>query len=254
MRKILRALELDRSIIMEGQPGVGKTSLIEKLAHLLGKTFYRVNLSEQTDLIDLLGSDVPVGNSSLFEWADGLLLRAMKEGAWFMLDELNLASQSVLEGLNSILDHRGSIYISELDKVVTKHPNFRLFGSQNPMTMGAGRKGLPHSFLSRFSRIWLEVLPDKSLKGIIGGLYGLYGEDKTGRANLEKRMLVEFFFEVKKVIESKCGVVWEFNLRDLHRIFEYLMVKEQSLSSETNFDEIFSKEIDYICDIIVFKR
>jgi len=80
---------------MEGPPGVGKTSLIEKLAQLLGKKFYRVNLSEQTDLIDLLGSDVPVGNSSLFEWADGLLLRAMKEGAWFMLDELNLASQSV---------------------------------------------------------------------------------------------------------------------------------------------------------------
>jgi len=63
-----------------------------------------------------------------------------------MLDELNLASQSVLEGLNSILDHRGSIYISELDQTVVKHSDFRLFGSQNPITMGAGRKGLPHSF------------------------------------------------------------------------------------------------------------
>ncbi len=33
-----------------------------------------------------------------------------------LLDELNLASQSVLEGLNACLDHRGTVYIPEIDK------------------------------------------------------------------------------------------------------------------------------------------
>ena len=249
MRKQLRALELERSIIMEGQPGVGKTSLIEKLAEILGVKLYRVNLSEQTDLIDLLGSDVPVEGSSLFEWADGLLLKAMKEGAWFMLDELNLASQSVLEGLNSILDHRGAIYLTELDRVVVKNPGFRLFGSQNPMTMGAGRKGLPYSFLSRFSRIWLSTLPDVSLKKIITSIYNIGVGDNLAENDLEgeKIKLVDYFFEVKKIIEEKVGLVWEFNQRDLHRIFEYLN------SQDLTFDK-FIAEVDYICDIIIHKR
>ena len=40
---------------------------------------------------------------------DGPLLRALKGGAWVLLDELNLASQSVLEGLNAVLDHREEV-------------------------------------------------------------------------------------------------------------------------------------------------
>ena len=40
----------------------------------------------------------------------------MQRGEWVLLDEMNLASQSVLEGLNACLDHRGEAYIPELDK------------------------------------------------------------------------------------------------------------------------------------------
>jgi midasin len=36
-------------------------------------------------------------------------LSALKTGAWVLLDELNLASQSVLEGLNALLDHRAEV-------------------------------------------------------------------------------------------------------------------------------------------------
>jgi midasin len=70
----------------------------------------RINLSEQTDFSDLIGSDLPNENGG-FEWMDGVLLRAIKSGEWVLLDELNLASQTVLEGLNSILDHRKEIFV-----------------------------------------------------------------------------------------------------------------------------------------------
>ncbi len=50
-----------------------------------------------------------------FKWCDGVLLNALKKGYWILLEELNLASQSILEGLNSILDHRGSVYIPEIN-------------------------------------------------------------------------------------------------------------------------------------------
>ncbi len=61
-------------------------------------------------MMDLLGSDMPVlgGRPGEFAWCDGVFLQALKAGAWVLLDELNLASQSVLEGLNAVLDHRAS--------------------------------------------------------------------------------------------------------------------------------------------------
>jgi len=49
-----------------------------------------------------------------------------------LLDELNLASQSVLEGLNSILDHRSTVYIPELDRTFECPRGFRVFACQNP--------------------------------------------------------------------------------------------------------------------------
>ena len=54
-----------------------------------------------------------------FAWSDGIFLKALRAGDWVLLDELNLASQSVLEGLNACLDHRGTVYIPEIDKCVT---------------------------------------------------------------------------------------------------------------------------------------
>ena len=58
--KLLRAYELNKPILIEGPPGVGKTSLVENLAKVTGRNLIRVNLSEQTDMMDLLGSEYPV--------------------------------------------------------------------------------------------------------------------------------------------------------------------------------------------------
>lgn len=55
----------------------------------------RINLSEQTDMMDLLGADLPVegGAPGQFAWCDGPLLAALKAGDWILLDELNLAGE-----------------------------------------------------------------------------------------------------------------------------------------------------------------
>nr|CAI5834233.1 unnamed protein product [Callosobruchus analis] len=116
--RLLRGMQLNKAILLEGSPGVGKTSLVTALAKCTGHELFRVNLSDQTDISDLFGADLPVegGTGGQFSWRDGPLLQALKNGSWILLDELNLASQSVLEGLNACLDHRGEIYIPELDK------------------------------------------------------------------------------------------------------------------------------------------
>jgi hypothetical protein len=63
-------------------------------------------------------------------WMDGVFLAALKAGDWVLLDEMNLASQSVLEGLNSVLDHRKRIFIPELNETFHCPPSFRIFACQ----------------------------------------------------------------------------------------------------------------------------
>ena len=46
-------------------------------------------------MIDLLGSEFPIDSDSsqvMFKWCDGPLLKALKEGHWFLIDEMDLAN------------------------------------------------------------------------------------------------------------------------------------------------------------------
>ncbi|KAJ5805247.1 Midasin [Penicillium riverlandense] len=215
--RIARGLQSSKPILMEGSPGVGKTTLVTALARALGKPLTRINLSEQTDLTDLFGSDVPVegGDVGQFTWRDAPFLRAMQRGDWVLLDEMNLASQSVLEGLNSCLDHRQQVYIAELDQTFKRHPDFVLFAAQNPHHQGGGRKGLPASFVNRFTVVYADSFTDADLKSICAKLF-------PGSPSQQTERLVDFIslLNIAIVNERRLGTVggpWEVNLRDIQR-------------------------------------
>jgi midasin len=130
--RVVRACQVAKPVLLEGSPGVGKTSLITALANVSGHRLCRINLSDQTDLIDLFGSDLPLegGGPGEFVWKDAAFLKALQEGHWVLLDEMNLAPQAVLEGLNAVLDHRGTVFIPELGRSFTRHPSFRIFAAR----------------------------------------------------------------------------------------------------------------------------
>lgn len=203
--KLLRGLHTQKAIMLEGPPGIGKTSIVESLAKVLGYKVTRINMSEETDLIDLLGCDLPRGNR--FEWSDGVLLSALKQGHWVILDELNLCSQPVLEGLNALLDHRSSVFIPEINQTIYPAAGFRIFAAQNPVVQGGGRKGLPKSFLNRFSRIQILPLLSEDYLSVITELHPTVPDsDKLVRFN--------------EIVRSYLGDTWDFNLRDMLRFCE----------------------------------
>lgn len=121
--------------------------------------------SPQTDLSDLLGQYRPHGND--FVWHDQPLLQRVKEGGIVALIDLNMAQQQVVEGVNSLFDHRGSLFVVQLNQTFYKAATFKgivVLRKQG----GNGRKGLANSFLNRFVKIYIpEVSHQRQLNYLI---------------------------------------------------------------------------------------
>uniref|UniRef100_A0A914HG94 Midasin n=1 Tax=Globodera rostochiensis TaxID=31243 RepID=A0A914HG94_GLORO len=242
--RVARALASSKPVMLEGSPGAGKSSLVVALAAATGHKLVRLNLSEQTDLHDLFGGDVPVPDSdgsASFAWRDGPVLKAIKEGSWILLDEMNLASQSVLEGLNSCFDFRKRIYIAELDRTFELDSSrCKFFACQNPHQQGGARRALPKSFLNRFISIFVEEMTDDDFIHILCAFCKAQQQQQQQMADLmdniddDGNLSSPLFTEdrlAKMVLVNKlcrervrelhhCGGPFEFNLRDLFRWVE----------------------------------
>lgn len=218
--RLLRGLQLPKPLLLEGSPGVGKTSLVEALGALCGRKVVRINLSEQTDMLDLLGADLPQEDDNpsaepSFAWRDGIFLDALRAGDWVLLDEMNLANQSVLEGLNAVLDHRGSVFIPELNRTFVCPPSFRIFACQNPTQQGGGRKGLPKSFLNRFTKVYLDQFTSSDLHFVATTIFpSIPAATVAGMVKFNQELAVE---TMEKFLYARLGSPWEFNLRDILR-------------------------------------
>lgn len=272
--RLLSALSLNKSILLEGPPGVGKTSLIENLSKAVGYEIVRINLCEHTDLADLFGTDLPADNKSLqineeddqsmtktklgsFIWRDGPLLSALKaKNTWILLDELNLAPQSVLEGLNAILDHRGEVYIPELNKTFKLGQQTRIFAAQNPLRQGGGRKGLPQSFLNRFTKVYLRKLERTDLLHVVDGIYKKFfekiSEIFTEETNLTEKMVI-FSEKLENGITNLefgyKGGPFEVNLRDILRWCDFLSNEKTGFvlsENHENFQQILYEKMKLV--------
>lgn len=155
---IARCIVLRDPCLLEGETATSKTSAIRFLAAHLRQPVLAVNLSSRTDTSDIVGRFVPAeGHRSGWEWMQGPLAAAMTDGHWFILDEVNLAEPGLLERLNSVVDRRPTMVVSEHRSEVIGsaerpvHPDFRIFATQNPAERYAGRNAFSAAWLDRWT-------------------------------------------------------------------------------------------------------
>ena len=106
-----------------------------------------------------------------FSWQDGPVIKALKQGAWLLLDEVNLASSAVLERLNALLEPNPAITLYEYDNSVLQAKNgFMLFATMNPGHY-AGRQALSDAWVDRFSCLQITEPTEEDITAMITQWY-----------------------------------------------------------------------------------
>ena len=183
---------------------IGKTSLIKWLSDATGNVLIRINNHDHTDLQEYIGNYMTDPISSKLVFKEGLLVQAMRNGYWILLDELNLASSEVLEALNRVLDDNRELYIPETQEIIKAHPRFLLFATQNPPGKYAGRKQLSRAFRNRFIELHFDELPDSELLTIV--------ENKCKLPNTYATLLIRTITELKTK-RSQISSIFQGNLK-----------------------------------------
>lgn len=172
---VCKALEFSEPVLLVGETGCGKTTVVQILSSLFKQDLYSVNCHMHSESADFLGGLRPVREESraqgkLFEWCDGPLVQAMLTGSVFLADEISLADDSVLERLNSLLEPERTILLTEKggdlregdvnEFVTVAAKNFQFIGTMNPGG-DYGKKELSPALRNRFTEIWVETNDNK---------------------------------------------------------------------------------------------
>lgn len=212
-------------VLIQGPTSAGKTSAVEFLARQTGHRFVRINNHEHTDIQEYLGTYVTDPKTGNLVFQEGLLVTAVRQGHWIVLDELNLAPTDVLEALNRLLDDNRELVIPETQEVIRPHPNFILFATQNPPGLYAGRKVLSRAFRNRFLEVHFDDVPRDELETILC--------QRCQIAPPYAKKIVQVFEELRhrrqasRVFESKSSFA---TLRDLFRWAERHAVGYEQLA------------------------
>ena len=153
-------------VMLTGPTGCGKTRFVEHMGNLLGRPVVTISCHDDLTSSDLVGRFVVAGGDVL--WTDGPLTRAVKDGAICYLDEVVEARHDSLAILQSLTDHRRTLYLDRAGEVVPAPDSFLLVCSYNPAYRHS-LKDLKPSFRQRFVTIAMTYLPpDREAEVLVG--------------------------------------------------------------------------------------
>jgi cobaltochelatase CobS len=175
----LKAIEIasdnNLSMLLIGETGTGKTTMIKSVADELGKTCLRFSINGETTVDEFVGRWTLKGGNTVYQ--DGILIEAMRKGWWIVVDELNSALPEILFTLHPLLDDDKYIILTNKDnEKVVPHKDFRFFASINPSGEYAGTKDMNKAFMSRFQMVLNIEYPSVAMERKIVKLKGSVDE------------------------------------------------------------------------------
>ena len=153
--------KVTRTAFLNGPPGIGKTFIAMHYG-LSGRKVYCITLTPETPASELRGFWMPHGGE--FEWQDGVFVKAMREGARIVVNEIAHASHDVMAIMYPVLESEKTASLTlPTSETVRPAKGFQVICTDNePLEY------LPDAIVDRFDSILdvKEPHPDaiKSIK------------------------------------------------------------------------------------------
>lgn len=248
LQNILYPMLEGRPVLLVGDAGVGKNSLIYYINQKIQKPTLRFSLNEDTLPEDLIGSYRILLDGKGFEWADGPLTTALREGASFVADEMNLATPHILKRFSSIYESNFLDLLEGAGDRIHGVNGFQFIGTQNPSEGFEGRKPLPFDITKHFSVVYIDPHTPDEILFILKKLYPDLQEDfikKAIRTSIHSEKMVKLGEIGRGDLEK-----YHFNIRVLKKLCERVLLfgkdDESIYQREVNnlFLEPFRKKDD----------
>lgn len=190
VRNVIIAMLCGGNVLLEGEPGLGKTELVKTIAKVMDLSFNRIQFTP-----DLMPADVT--GTSLIVQEDGKNSFVFEEGPVFanivLADEINRATpktQSAL--LEAMAEHTVTA-----GKTTHRLPDvFFVLATENPIE-NEGTYPLPEAQLDRFFfKLYMEYPSKKELLDIMNITVG------TTRPSIEKKMSGEDILAAREIIKN----------------------------------------------------
>lgn len=146
--------------LLSGPPGTGKTVLVDAAFWDQPGGLYVINGDENTGVPDFVGQWAPTEEQGKYQWVDGPLVKAMKNGGVLLVDDATLINPKANAVMYPVLDGRNYVTIKDhmvngKPEVVHAQPGFFVVAAHNPGVHGAI---LTDALSSRFTwQMWVET-------------------------------------------------------------------------------------------------
>ncbi|EZF33372.1 hypothetical protein H101_03059, partial [Trichophyton interdigitale H6] len=171
LRKVGEALLSQDPLLLVGQPGAGKTSLVMEAASEMGNlsSMITLHLNEQTDSKSLLGVYSTSGQSGSFKWQPGVLTQAAREGRWILIEDLDRAPAEVVSVILPLIENRELVIPSRREHIRCAE-GFRIIATMRSFLNSRGDEVAPGMTMLG-GRLWntirISPLPVEEISQII---------------------------------------------------------------------------------------
>lgn len=143
------ALANKENVLLEGDTGTGKTSMVYAYAVKKKMPMYSLSSSAGSDPSQWRGHIVPTEDGG-FRWQDGALTDLMRHGGILLVNEINFLPDRVASDLFGALDKRRKIeLVDHAGEVIYAPDDFLIVGDMNPGY--SGTRELNAALRNRFS-------------------------------------------------------------------------------------------------------